>query len=259
MTSITLAPKNWDSFQHYKDRAPAWIKLHKGLLNDFAFARLPVDSRALAPMLWLLASEYEGGRIVSSLPELAFRLHMIEGELAKALNPLIESGFFIVDSGSLAPCRQDAIPEKEGEREKQGKKEGEKNIRAVADATRTIPRPEDFARFWEEYPKREGGNPKKTAAIKFFTKVRQGADPEAIIAGARLFAADVLRLGTEPRFVAQAVTWLSQERWQDYTEAPAAAVNSEARPIGWRPGMPTDEELRRQHEADDGERPDNRH
>jgi hypothetical protein len=131
--------------------------------------------------------------------------------------------------------------------------------RAVADATRTIPRPEDFEKFWGEYPKREGANPKKPAAIKFFTKVRQGANPEAIITGARLYAADVLRLSTEPRFVAQAVTWLHQERWQDFTEAPVVAVNGEARPIGWSPGMPTDEELRRQREADDGERPDQRH
>jgi hypothetical protein len=64
---MILTPKNWSSFQHYKDRAPAWIKLHRGLLDDFEFSSLPVASRALAPLLWLLASEFEGGAIDAAI------------------------------------------------------------------------------------------------------------------------------------------------------------------------------------------------
>jgi hypothetical protein len=108
---MILTPKNWKSFQHYKDRAPAWIKLHKGLLDDFTFARLPLASRALAPMLWLLASEYEDGGITASLEEIAFRLHISEGDLSAALNPLIDAGFFVA-SEALAEPEQDAILEK---------------------------------------------------------------------------------------------------------------------------------------------------
>jgi hypothetical protein len=126
---MILTPKNWSSFQHYKDRAPAWIKLHKGLLNDYAFACLPVASRALAPLLWLLASEYEEGKIEGSLQEFAFRLHMTEGDLAEALNPLIEAGFFAVDSTSLAERSQPASLEK---RREQDKTETEKKVGADA-------------------------------------------------------------------------------------------------------------------------------
>jgi hypothetical protein len=93
---VILTPKNWSSFQHYKDRAPQWIKLHRALLDDFEFATLPVASRALAPLLWLLASEYEGGRIVASLDAIAFRMRVTRGDLGEALNPLIEAGFFSV-------------------------------------------------------------------------------------------------------------------------------------------------------------------
>jgi hypothetical protein len=78
---VILTPKNWDTFQHYKDRAPAWIKLHRGLLDDYTFACLPVASRALAPLLWLLASEYEKGKINASAKEIAFRLRVSEREL----------------------------------------------------------------------------------------------------------------------------------------------------------------------------------
>lgn len=126
---MTLTPKNWKSFQHYKDRSPAWIKLHKGLLDDFAYSRLPLASRALAPMLWLLASEYEEGAITASLEEIAYRLHISEKDLTDALTPLIDSGFFLA-SETLAEPEQPAIPE----REDIGKRNIEK-IDAEADAS----------------------------------------------------------------------------------------------------------------------------
>jgi hypothetical protein len=93
---VIIIPKNWASFQHYKDRSPAWIKLHRSLLDDYEFARLPVDSRALAPMLWLLAAENENGAIDASLDKLCFRLRQNGKEIAEALHPLIETGFFVV-------------------------------------------------------------------------------------------------------------------------------------------------------------------
>ena len=78
---MKLVPKNWVDFQHYKDRAPPWIKLHKGLLDDSVFQRLPVASRALAPMLWLLASEAKDGAFDASLSELSFRLRQSEKDV----------------------------------------------------------------------------------------------------------------------------------------------------------------------------------
>ena len=91
---MTITPKNWSTFQHYKNRSPAWIKLHRGLLDDFAFSRLPVASRALAPLLWLLASEFDKGAIPYTYEEIAFRLRITEEDLVEAINPLIEAAFF---------------------------------------------------------------------------------------------------------------------------------------------------------------------
>ncbi len=127
---MIITPKNWKSFQHYKDRSPAWIKLHKGLMTDYEFVSLPVASRALAPMLWLLASEYEEGAIDGSIKKIAFRVHLSVDELQDALSPLIDSGFF-VSSEPLADRNQPAIPEKRREREYREEKEEE----AIASAT----------------------------------------------------------------------------------------------------------------------------
>lgn len=146
---MSITPKNWSTFQHYKDRSPAWIKLHRGLLDDFAYSRLPVASKALAPLLWLLASEYEGGVIPSTFEEIAFRLRMTEEELTEAINPLIEAKFFSQDSKPLARRKQPAGLEKEREVEK------EKEHCPVAKATRTlVTYSEDFEQnFWKPFPR----------------------------------------------------------------------------------------------------------
>jgi hypothetical protein len=129
---MLLQPKNWAVFQHYKDRCPPWIKLHRDLLNDRVFMCLPLASKALAPLLWLLASESKDGTFDGSLDELVFRLHITPKDYQDGVKPLIDKGFFVVASGVLAECYQDAIPEREGETETKKEKETKKKATVVA-------------------------------------------------------------------------------------------------------------------------------
>jgi len=115
-------PKNWAVFQHYKDRCPPWIKLHRDLLIDRDFMRLPLASKALAPLLWLLASEHKEGIFDASIEELGFRLHITDKEYDQGLKPLIDKGFFVIASGVLALSKQVAIPERERETERETEK-----------------------------------------------------------------------------------------------------------------------------------------
>lgn len=115
---MILCPKSWKDFQHYKDRNPPWIRLHKALLDNYDFQCLPVASRALAPMLWLVASDSVDGNFDATPERLAFRLRQTEQEITKALKPLIEKGFFDVVQGAssaLAERKQSAVPETETE------------------------------------------------------------------------------------------------------------------------------------------------
>ena len=120
---MKLTPKNWHAFQHYKDRNPPWIKVHKSLLDDRGYQRLPLASRALAPMLWLLASEHEDGVFDASLDELTFRLRQPNEEIAQGLQPLVAAGFFEVVDGDaisvLADCQRLAVPEKRQRRDRE--------------------------------------------------------------------------------------------------------------------------------------------
>lgn len=120
---MKLIPKNWANFQHYKHRSPPWIKLHRNLLDDMQFQRLPVASKALAPMLWLLASESSDGVIHRTSEEIAFRLRMTEKEVISAITPLIEIGFFVDADNVLADCLHNATSEREKDKEKEKKKE----------------------------------------------------------------------------------------------------------------------------------------
>jgi hypothetical protein len=73
----------------------------------------------------------------------------------------------------------------------------------------------DFAEFWLAYPKRQGSNPKAPAHLKFIRLVHGGVPAAAIIAGAKAYAeAEGSNVGTP--YIAQAVTWLNQRRWEDY-------------------------------------------
>jgi hypothetical protein len=114
---MLLQPKNWAVFQHYKDRCPPWIKLHRELLNNRSYICLPIASKALAPMLWLLASESKDGIFDGSLDELVFRLHITPKEYEDGLKPLIDKDFFVIVSGVLAERLHNAIPETERETE----------------------------------------------------------------------------------------------------------------------------------------------
>jgi hypothetical protein len=201
---MIIIPKNWATFQHYKDRSPAWIKLHRSILDDYEFSCLPVASRALAPLLWLLASEYEDGKIDASEEKLAFRFRLSLKELKCALKPLIDGGFFVSASTPLAERKHDASLEKE--REKQEQKERERETRAR------------FDEFWSLFPNKVG----KGAAEKAFRKVEESSlvDFPFLLDALRRYAAK-----TDDRKWCNPATWLNQSRW---TDEPAEPVNGKS-------------------------------
>jgi len=126
---MLLKPKNWKLFQHYKDRNPPWIKLHRELLTNREYMCLPLASKAIAPLLWLLASESKDGVFPASQEDLVFRLHITQKEYQDGVKPLIDKGFFEVDSTMLASSKQLAIPETERETEKERETETEIHVK----------------------------------------------------------------------------------------------------------------------------------
>lgn len=200
---MSLTPKNWGTFQHYKDRKPPWIKLHRGLLDDYAFACLPVASQALAPRIWLLASEYEGGKITATLEEIAFRLHLTVEALTESLKPLVKSGFLDDASGLLAACKQSAMPEREREEETQEQKEEEK----ISPSLRSVTWPEGFLEFYAAYPKKIG----KKDAAKAYKLARREVSGETILAS----LGKIRPTWGDPKYIPNPATWLRRGGFYD--------------------------------------------
>lgn len=107
-------------------------------------------------------------------------------------------------------------------KEEGGSKEEEvskKGSRSVAAATRPGEHPK-FEEFWRSFPRRDGPNPRKPAEQKFSALAKTGVDPDVMIAGVKQLAIDESRRGNiGTRFIPQAVTWLSQQRWTDHAAA----------------------------------------
>lgn len=76
---------------------------------------------------------------------------------------------------------------------------------------------EKFEEFWMSKPKRGGSNPRSQAFTKFSRLVSSGIDPDKIISAARIWARDEEERGkTGTEYVPMAVTWLNQQRFNDY-------------------------------------------
>jgi len=111
-----LEVKNWQKYQHYKDRRPPWIKLHVSVLNDSKFSMLSCASKGLLMQLWILASESDG-KVPYDLNELQFRLR--DKTIKNSdLNILISQGFF----KNCKHVQASAVPETETETETETEK-----------------------------------------------------------------------------------------------------------------------------------------
>ena len=157
--------------------------------------RLPIASKALAPLFWLLASESksEQGTFDASDDELEFRLRMSVKEIQVGRKSLIDNGFFCIASGVLADCLPIATPEESrGERET-----------------------EAFEQFWTTYPKKVA----KPAAAKAFKTAKINGHLSDVLADIETRKCSDDWTKSEGQFVPNPATYLNQRRWEDTNSA----------------------------------------
>ena len=90
MTTALLSIKNWSTFQHYGRRNPPWIKLHRAILDDYAFCSLPDVAKGHLILIWLYASQ-NNGNVPHDVPFLERKLSISELDLGV----LIDGGFLV--------------------------------------------------------------------------------------------------------------------------------------------------------------------
>lgn len=193
-----LSIKNFERFQHYKDRAPPWIKFHASTLDDYEFSQLDDAVKAHLMLLWLLASKL-GNRIPN---DAAWIAHKIGARGRVDIKALLASGFLVEHdaSGALAESEQDACLETE----KRESREDISGEHASAPATEA-----DFTTWWAAYPRKEG----RADALKAYRAARKVADGPTLLTAAERYARQ--RRGEDPKFTKGPGAWLRAERWRD--------------------------------------------
>jgi hypothetical protein len=209
-----LRVKNWQEFQHYKDRNPPWIKLHRALLDDYEFARLQDASKAHLMLIWLFASQKNG-----AIPEdPAFLKKKLGLEKEPNLELLINQGLLIPmqDASSTLADRKQVAPREE-------------------ERTKATDTPSGaFLRFWGAWPR----SARKQAQGKCWERWRK-ADFDQV-ADVIIAHVEAMRVTAEWRreagqFIPAPMVYLNDRRWEG-AELPAAAAVHEA-PLYRREGV----------------------
>lgn len=90
-----LAVKNWSDFQHYGKRNPPWIKLHRAVIDDYAFCALSDAAKGHLMLLWLYASQ-NNGKVPADVPFLEKKLSIAGLDI----DALVARGFLIPEGGA---------------------------------------------------------------------------------------------------------------------------------------------------------------
>lgn len=194
-----LRVKKWEEFQHYKDRSPPWIKLHRSVLDDYEFCRLRDASKAHLMLIWVLASQSEG-RIPADPKFLQAKLGLDE---QPDLKVLVDQGFLIPEhdaSNTLQEPEQSASKTLVLARSREERREEtEKNLGR-------------FAEFWAAYPRKVA----KQDALKAWTKLKLvNGDFERVMGALQAAKLTEQWSRDNGKFIPFPATWLNGRRFED--------------------------------------------
>lgn len=215
-----------------------WFRFYDDAVNDPKILRL--SDKLFRAWVGLLCLASKGNGVIPALEDICVVLRMKPSEVTKAIDQLQLFGLIDVCDDELSPhnwngrqYKSDVStprvkrfrerernvsvtpPETEADTE-------QKDIRSVAKATRPNL---DFENFKKCFPRRRGSNPWKPALLLFEKAVRAGTPAEMISRAAAAYGAECQRNGiVDTEKIAQAQTWLRQERYSDYVQANGADV-----------------------------------
>lgn len=194
--------RNWQKFQHFKDRRPPWIKLYREILDQRDINLISDCSFRVLVGCWLLASEDETQQgLLPPIDDMAFRLRIEKKKLINALAEL-EPWLYRDDINVISERYQLDAPETETETETEHPPLPPKGGREV---------PSGFAEFWSAYPRKVG----KGAAEKAFSKAPINGHLSDVLDALEAQKRSEQWRRDGGQFIPNPATWLNQRRWED--------------------------------------------
>lgn len=195
MAGVQYKIRNWERFQHYKDRNPPWIKLHMELLASADWVMLDDASKLLMVVCMMLASRNDG--VLTADASYVKRVAYLRS--TPNFKPLIACGFLIPLAGA-STLLADARPEKEAETETE----------AETDTLSAVPA--DFARFWTDYPREKNMSKKRALMAWRRLSPEKRVQAQAAIPGYRSY----IEKNKSWYHTVHAERFLSQERFDGF-------------------------------------------
>jgi hypothetical protein len=207
-----IVVKEWERYQHYKDRSPPWIKLHRTLLTSPTWIMMDDASRVLAIAIMLLAAA-TGNKILADAAYIQRVAYLNKkpdwSKLAQIgfIEIIDENGTSLADASAMladaSNLHTNATIETDQIR-------SEKNVH--------------FDEFWSSYPRRQA---RRNAEAAFCSALKRASHGE-ILQGLKGYA-----FSPDPKFIPLAATWLNGDRWRD-EPSPAGAdpTKFQLRPLG---------------------------
>lgn len=220
-----LSVKNWDRFQHYKDRDPPWIKLYRDTLTTEAWVLGTDLSRLVQLAITLLAARYSNKIPLNfALLKRVMTLDCTAQSFTSAITHLVEQDFLeiheVEDSRKQSAIKPIATCPSEGEAEGEKRQSRADSEWAAEQPGATKARrkasteePPEFADIRQAYPRRAGSQ-RWGDAVKHYRRRRaEGVMHEDILAGIKRYAAFLQSTGeTGAKTVQQAATFLGDNR-----------------------------------------------
>ncbi len=216
-----------------------WIKLHESILVDVDIALLSDTLwRRLIELKLLLGHDHSSG-VLPSVRVIAYRLHKSEAEIVEQLNELASLGLIVISGTSYSlpyfceeqgpdssaervarhrekvrnsqPCNDTETiryTEREKELDKERTDKTDQIIKSVTSEDRD--NEEDFAQFWDSYPKKVD----RLKALEAWVNSEGKRPPLAEVLKAVSFYRKEVN-GKESKYICSPSNWLLSERWTD--------------------------------------------
>lgn len=188
-----------------------WFPFYVSDFWDDPFVRGLTDAQIVV-YLRLLSDQWRDGFISSDIDANALRTHHERSTVEAVIGKFLPIGSDKLANTKLGVLRDRALNISNTNRLTAVRTHHERRTNAV----QTHPYSESesdsnsFGTFWDLYPKRSGGNPRKAALKAYISRITSGVTREVLLEGVRRYAAFCERTGkTGTEFVKQAQFWLS--------------------------------------------------
>ncbi len=190
--------KNWEEYQHYKDRAPPWIKLHFSILSSRHWIKLDESGKLLAIVCMMIASRNAGE------VECDEEYVMAVGNLKKRpdFDSLVECGFCEYCDGLLDKCNHDAS----------NLQQTYVSVSASASDSSLSLQQAEAENIYSHYPRKEA----RQVAIKAILSAQKKCGSVFLLDRVKAYSAAVaLWPDGDKKFVPHPATWFNQGRYDD--------------------------------------------